>query len=292
MKEKISRFPGRPIKEGYDFFPLDCTFFENDKVKALRRALGEVGILTYLNILTRIYKTHGYYYTCTSLDSLAQDIAEQISNDRIKRKTACVRETINYLIGHEILDRGLAERGIISGIAMQEKYIEMTCRARRKLSMDVYVLVDVPLVIQKIGISSEENTVIATKNTVFAEITQESKEKGKEILSLSITHARGKRQNVMLTDEELADLTSRGIPAEYIDHFSEKLYSNKYTYQNHHDSILLWWQGDRRKWCERASARSHSHEGASANFDADSFFEAAVSRSYGGAITEEEEKTK
>ena len=200
MKQKKQKLPGRPLKEGFEYFPLQCDFFENDKIKALRRAHGEVGILTYLNILSRIYRTHGYYYGRIDLDVLSRDIAEQIANDRIRRVTACVRETINYLIGHEILDRGLAEQGIISGIAMQEKYIEMAYRAHRKLKMDIHVLVDVQLVIQKIRDSSEENPIISEEIPVNSEIMQQSKSKSESETTtttpVSIAHARMKEANL------------------------------------------------------------------------------------------------
>lgn len=276
---------GRSLKPGFDFFPLNCDFFDNDKIKALRRAHGEVGILTYLNLLTRIYRTNGYYYKCTDLDALAEDIAEQLTNDRIRRKTACVRETINYLIGHEILDRGLAERGIISGNAMQVQYVIMAYKAKRKIQMDVHRLVDVDLVIQEIRISSEETGISSEETAVNSEKTPQSKERVKyieKISSLSIARAMGKHQNVMLTDEELADLVSRGIPMEYVDHFSEKLRSNRYTYRDHHRAIIEWWEGDRDKWGRDAPTPGEQKGRDSRTpFDTESFFDAALRRSYG-----------
>lgn len=289
---------GRSLKPGFEFFPLDCGFFDNDKIKALRRAHGEVGILTYLNLLTRIYRTNGYYYKCTDLDALAEDIAEQLTNDRIRRKTACVRETINYLIGHEILDRGLAERGIISGNAMQVQYVVMAYKAKRKIQMDVHRLVDVDLVIQEIRISSEEMGISSEEKAVNSEKKPQSKERVKyidKISSLPITHARGKHQNVMLTDEELADLTDRGIPVEYIDHFSDKLHSNKYTYQDHHRAIIEWWEGDRERWRRDSTPPREARGGdPPSSFDTESFFDAALRRSYGEeyhALKKEEKPT-
>ena len=52
---------GRPIKIGLDYFPLDTCFFQNPKIKALRRDRGSIGIAVYLNILCRVYGS-GYYY--------------------------------------------------------------------------------------------------------------------------------------------------------------------------------------------------------------------------------------
>lgn len=288
MSEKEPKRPGRSPKESFDYFPLDCDFFENDKIKALRRAHGAVGILTYLNILCRIYRSHGYYYEFRDFDVLVEDIAEQLvsKNDRRRHVSACVRESIRYLIDHEILDRGLIEQTVMTGHAMQEKYIEMVLRSRRKLKMDVYVLVDVRLVISKFRISAEEIPISAEEIAISAEEMQQSKrerEKEKDILSLFSAHARGKYQNVNLTDEQVRELEERGVPPDYIDHFSEKLHDRHYTYQDHFKAILDWWKGDKKKWTsERAKKEDLPGEGSPpSNFDTDEFFEAALRRSYG-----------
>ena len=112
----------RPFKTGLDYFPLDTNFFENKKIKNLRRAHGPIGVLTYLNLLCRVYQ-NGYFYKFEDADELAMDIAEQIASEQIRRTATCVTETINYLVGRGILDEGLFKQGIISGVALQEQYV-------------------------------------------------------------------------------------------------------------------------------------------------------------------------
>ena len=50
----------RPRKEGLDYFSLDVDFFEDVKIRVLKGGLGNDGVLTYIYLLTKIYK-NGYY---------------------------------------------------------------------------------------------------------------------------------------------------------------------------------------------------------------------------------------
>lgn len=154
----------RPLKAGFGYFPLDTDFFENKKIKNLRRAHGSIGVLTYLNLLCRVYK-NGYYYKFDDLDELAMDIAEEIASEQLRRTATGVTETINYLVRRGVLDEGLFERGIISGEALQEQYVISAYKAKRNIKMDVHCLVDVLQVVEKINVSSEI-TIVSSEETM------------------------------------------------------------------------------------------------------------------------------
>ncbi len=237
----------RPIKIGLDYFPLVCDFFTNKKVKALRRAHGLTGILTYINLLCRIY-SNGYYYKFDDLEELSMDIAEEIASEQLKREATRVTATINYLVKQGTLDEALFEQGIISGEAMQEQYVQAAYKAKRKINLDVHCLVDVGDCIRKIKVSSEETPVNSEETGDNSESSTQSKSKSKKeySLSLSFTRERGKNKNVFLSDEEYDDICSV-IPKadEYIDYFSDKLLSKGYTYPSHYEAILKWWDTDR-----------------------------------------------
>ena len=88
-------------------------------------------------------------------------------------------------------------------------------------------------------------------------------------------HARGRLlpfgslKNVLLTEEEHADLVERFPDAESrIDLFGAKLAAKGYKYENHYAAILLWYQQDKK-------------EAGSSSFDVDEFFEAALKNTYG-----------
>lgn len=164
----------RPIKQGLDYFPIDVDFFQNKKIKNLRRDKGELGLITYLNILCKIYR-NGYFFSFDDLRELSMDIAEEITNEQLRAKSSRITEIINYLIEHGILDVGLFEQGIISGESMQEQYVLATKAAKRKPKMDVHLLVDVDAVIQKNAVSSEETGVNSEETGVNAEFSAQSK---------------------------------------------------------------------------------------------------------------------
>ena len=164
----------RPIKQGLDYFPIDVNFFSNKKVKNLRRARGMIGVLTYLNLLCRIYE-NGYYYRFDDIDELSMDIAEEIACEQLRATASRVTETINYLVERGILDEGLFKQGIISGYSMQEQYALATKNAKRKPKMDVHLLVDVDLVVHSNEVSTEESPVITEETPVNSEISAQSK---------------------------------------------------------------------------------------------------------------------
>jgi hypothetical protein len=158
----------RPYKIGLDYFPLDTDFFTNKKTKSLRRAHDSIGVLTYLNLMCRVYR-NGYYYKFDDLEELSMDIAEEIASNQLRRVASSVTETINYLVGRGILDEGLFERGIISGVAMQEQYVRSAYAAKRKIKMDVHLLVDVGDCIQKIRKKSGESDISSEEKRIYSE---------------------------------------------------------------------------------------------------------------------------
>lgn len=167
----------RPQKLGMDYFPLDCGFFSNRKIKALRRAHGTLGILTYLNILCKVYD-HGYYLKIESLDEFAYDIAEEIANDRLATVASRVTDCVHYLAELELLDARLLAGGVISGRAIQEQY-KLSCeKMKRAAQIREYALIDSAFVVEETHVNSEETTVNSEETPINSEIMQQSK--GKE----------------------------------------------------------------------------------------------------------------
>jgi hypothetical protein len=251
---------GRDLKIGFGYFPLDTDIFSNNKkIKALRRAHGSIGLLTYLSVVCRIYY-NGYFFKFDDLEELAMDIAEEIANEQFKRVAARVTETINYLVERGMLDEALFKQGIISGVAMQEQYVRSAYTAKRKIVMDVHCLVDVGDCIRKIRKSSEEKGISSEEKQISSEESTQSKRESKKennnsLLSLSYMRAKerneniekyGKWENVYLTSEEYDELESV-IPhfSDYVDYFSNKLIDRGYQYSNHYETIISWWNTDR-----------------------------------------------
>ncbi len=202
---------GRDIKVGLDYFPIYHDFFQNKKIKALRRAHGPIGLLTYLNILCRVYD-HGYYYRFDSIVELAQDIAEEIASEQLRKVAAQVTESIHYLVEHQILAEEFFKQDVLTGVTMQEQYIKSMYRMKRKLKMDTYLLVDVLEVLEKIkenseqiGFSSEEIGFSSEESTQSK--SESKKERKKKFSSNTTTTTAREREkenpqdNLSLEDE-------------------------------------------------------------------------------------------
>lgn len=150
----------RPMKKGLSYFPMDTDFFASKTVKGLRRELGAVGILTYVNLLCRIYG-NGWFYRFYSPEELSMDIAEDLTSVRVKTTAEEVTEALRYCIDHALLDADLFAMGIATGKALQEQYLLSVCKAKRHIGMDAYCLVDVGAVLEKNGIRTEGTEVAA-----------------------------------------------------------------------------------------------------------------------------------
>ncbi len=168
----------RPIKQGFVYFPFDTSFFQNKKIKTLRREFGPLGILTYINILCRVYD-QGYAYRFTSVDELAADIAEDLANGHLKNTTTQIREIIHHLMRHQMISDRLFESGWITSVQMQEQFLDMAKTAKRKC-------VEIPDPLNLVGVSesipfyeanSEENWVNSEETKVDSEFSTQSKVK-------------------------------------------------------------------------------------------------------------------
>ena len=184
----------RPKKKGFGYFPLDTDFFGNGKTKNLRRAHGAVGILTYINLMCKVYNK-GYFFEFNDIDELCHDIAEEMTNTQVERTARAVAETINYLVGRGILDEGLFKRGIISGEALQEQYVISAYKAKRIIEMDEHCLVDVLEIVRKNRVSSEETPINSEETAVNAEFSTQSKVKYNNTTTTFIFSAREREEN-------------------------------------------------------------------------------------------------
>lgn len=237
----------RPFKVGLDYFPLDTDFFTNKKTKNLRRAHDSIGVLTYLNLMCRVYR-NGYYYKFDDLEELSMDIAEEIASNQLRRVAASVTETINYLVGRGILDEGLFERGIISGVALQEQYAISAYKAKRKIEMDVHCLVDVNEVIAKNRFNSEETAVNTEETKVNAEESTQSKSKvnnsKNKVNSFTTTTTTARARDDIPSDQEILEyFVSRKFEDPETESYKFKVYNESRGWD-----CLPNWKGAANLW--------------------------------------------
>ena len=176
----------RPVETAFAYFPLDCTFFSNDKVKALRRAYGSIGVLTYIYILCNVYG-NGYYYKVKSLNQFAYDVAESIANKQLESVAARVRESIDYMADDvDLIDRSCLDMGILTSKSIQEQYSVTIAKFKRKTQIKEYNLLTPIEHLPESTVNSEETTVNLEETRVNTEKTPR-KGKGNRNEEISLT---------------------------------------------------------------------------------------------------------
>ena len=169
---------GRYQKNNFDFFPFDVAFFQNKKIKALKRHYGGIGILAYIYTLCYAYGNEGCCIHLSSLEEFSYDIAESIANNDIAKVARRIAESITYMAEIGLIDKTSLGMGLITGIGIQRQYIQMSVKSRRKLDESSLLLKDeqgIPIGLNEI--SSEEIGISSEEIPINSEKTQQSKVK-------------------------------------------------------------------------------------------------------------------
>ena len=255
----------RPLKEGLDYFSLDCHF--NDAMKLIKAEFGLIGVGIVVTLWQKIYGERGYYARWDS------DVALVFSSENGVGVNV-VHEVVSACMRRGIFDRDLFEQyGILTSDGIQKRYAEATARRGSKKIDGRYLLITIPskrVIVYK-------NSVIDDKNAENVDDNPQSKVEESKVNTHTNAHARGKYSNVILTEDEYRAVCAMIPDADaYIDRFSEKLASRGYRYDDHYAAIMSWWQEDKKK--DGRSVRNDVHSGGS--FDTDDFFEAACRRKF------------
>lgn len=235
---------GRKTKVALSYFPLDCDFFSNRKVKALRRAHGQIGLLTYVYILCRIY-ANGYYLKVEDMKQFAYDVAEDIANDHLASVSARVMNAISYLADTGLLDKACLDKGVLTGYAIQEQYIRSITASKRTAQIQEYRVTDSAFPVQKTGKSSEEKRISSEEMAINSETTQQRKRNETTAINSCCYGLHGL---VRLTDteygrirEEIGEIALK----DYINRLDSWLTGHKVS-GSHANVILKWYNQDNR----------------------------------------------
>lgn len=143
----------RPIKEGLEYFPLDCDMDQNDKVVLIEAQHGVIGFSITIKLLMKIYKC-GYFYMWTKKEQL-------LFSKRINVDVNKVNEIVNDLVEWKFFDERLYEDDeILTSKGIQERYLTATNRRQKVEILQRYLLLD------DNSINSYSNLVIVSDNEV------------------------------------------------------------------------------------------------------------------------------
>ena len=139
----------RPPKSGIDYFPLDCNFMKDIKVRKILRACGPSAIAVIVNLLCTIYQGDGYYMLWD------EDTGFLIADD-VGVKESFVHEVVKTAVQVDFFNAAMFDRrGILTSVGIQRRYKEATVRRN-----DNSLIVDYNL------LSNELSGVIAYNNSV------------------------------------------------------------------------------------------------------------------------------
>lgn len=106
-----------PRKSGLDYFPVDCDFFSDRKIKILKSRYGADGITLYLYLLCEIYK-NGYYL-------VADEDFFYIAGDDLNMNGDKVRQVLTFLLERSLFDNKLFQSdAVLTSTGIQRRYQE------------------------------------------------------------------------------------------------------------------------------------------------------------------------
>ncbi len=177
----------RPQKIELDYFPLVCGFFQDERIIALRREHGALGIATYIFLLTKVYG-HGYYIKIRSLESFAQTIAENIASSRepTAKVATHVIKAIRYMAEIDLISKQHLKVNCITGVKIQEQYAKSKERYGGRALIKEFSLIDgnnaFELVLEdKTAVNATETAVSVTETPNKATEMQQSKVKESKV---------------------------------------------------------------------------------------------------------------
>ncbi|AQR95528.1 DUF4373 domain-containing protein [Clostridium saccharoperbutylacetonicum] len=172
----------RPLKEGLEYFPLDCDIDQDDKITLIEAQHGLIGFGIAIKLLMKIYN-NSYFYEWTEKEQL-------LFSKRVNVDINHINEIINDLVKWGFFNKKLFEtERILTSCGIQKRYLTAVGRRQRVQILKKYLLLDDEtinvyknLVIVDINIDSEViNDNIGTQSKVKESKVNKTKEKEKEI---------------------------------------------------------------------------------------------------------------
>ena len=112
---------------GLDWFPFDVTLLTDRKLRRPRAEFGSAAVLTYIALLSLIYRDKGYYlaYQGDGREDVALDVADLIGGalapDALAQADQ-IQKIIGALVDRGLFDRACFEAGVLTSRRIQRTY--------------------------------------------------------------------------------------------------------------------------------------------------------------------------
>ena len=183
----------RPVKEGLDYFELDCHMEE--KVRLIQAEFGLKGFAIVVKLYQKIYGGFGYYCEWNE-DSLLLFMSENGVSSRDEKNliseivAACIRRNI-------FSEKLFNEFGILTSYGVQKRYLNAVSRREKVELIKEYLLVSVGKNQDNVCI----NSINVNRNSVnVCSNSQSREEKSREDNNIVATPAEPKHATVSFQD--------------------------------------------------------------------------------------------
>lgn len=112
-------------KTGLNYYTIDCDRYQDRRIKRLKKDFSCRGIAVYDYILCEIYRVQGCFIEWD--ENTVFDVAEYFG-----LKENVVQEIVAYCASVGLFDKELLSRGIITSASIQQRYIDICTRAKRR----------------------------------------------------------------------------------------------------------------------------------------------------------------
>lgn len=162
----------RPIKEGLYYFSLDTDFFQNIKVRKVKKRHGPAAIAVLLCVLCNIYRNKGYYIIWD--DDFAFIISEEVGLTESQ-----VKEVLNTCLLTDFFCIHIWEKtGALTSEEIQKRYLKVCLDSKRKGAeiKDCYKIKNefTPVITE---LTQEETGLLPEETPIIPEETTQRKEK-------------------------------------------------------------------------------------------------------------------
>jgi len=246
--------PGRPTRQGIDYFHLDVGFFEDIKVRKIMKACGSNAPSILLGLVCECYRDKGYYIC------LDEDVTF-LTAERFGCSYGFVSEVVLQACRVGFFDPELfAQYGVLTSRGIQKRYFRVVKDANRaNVEVDGrLLLIEIEKYDFKKGVisdlrkvSSTDNSVSSTENSVSSTENGQSKVKKSKVkkeigADKPPAPAKPVKMFVPPTLEEVAEYcTRRGNsinPQRFLDYFEESGWvdSKGNKVKNWKQKIITW----------------------------------------------------
>ena len=177
---------GRPIKEGLDYFELDC--YMDDKVRLIQAEYGLKGFAIVVKLLQNIYGQLGYY--CEWDEDRLLLFASECGSDCDSKNL--INDVVAACIKRNIFSRDLFEKyHILTSVGIQKRYLNAVSRRESVTLKKEYLLISVP----KNSINVVINSINVDRNSINVDRNSQRREEKRREEKRRVEKSREEKSN-------------------------------------------------------------------------------------------------